>query len=235
MAVIIIVKVSLKKGWVREGDDILVHSDNTNVVFNLRKKRAGWRMRKAVKAFMQWLAGKRIRLDCVHIPGVENRKADSLSRLARSGDYSLKPGVLAEAERQLGVKAEVDLFASSSNAQTARYCTTTVNRRALAIDGQQVRNALTIHSWADLGVVLVHPPIRVIPRALAKIRHDRATAIFVAPAWPGAIWSSTLRQMTVRGPVVLGECEAVLQMGRSMQQRDYALPPGTLVVYLLRG
>ena len=235
MAVIMVVKASLRRGWLQEDSDILIHSDNTNVVYNLRKKRAGWRMRKAIKAFTQWLAERRIRIDCVHIPGVDNQKADSLSRLARSGDYSLKPGILAEAERQLGVKAEVDLFASSSNAQTARYCTTTANRRALTIHGQQARNALAIPNWAEMGVGLVHPPIPVIPRALAKIRRDGATAIFVAPSWPGAIWSSILRQMTVRGPVVLGECEEVLEKGRTMLKRDYALPPGTLAAYLLRG
>jgi hypothetical protein len=228
-AVILAIKISLRRGWIREGCDVMIHSDNTNVVFNLRKKKAGWRMRKRVKKFMDWLKHKRIRIDCEHIPGEENVKADSLSRLIKSGDYSLRRGVLAEAERRLEVQANVDLFAYSMNKQKPLYCTPKRDRNALA------RDAMSLRNWSELGVCLVHPPIPMIVRSLEKIRQDRAMAIVIAPNWPGQIWSKNLRQLTVRGPVVLGRCDEVLQMGRTMLQRDYALPPGDLAAWFVRG
>jgi hypothetical protein len=234
-AIILLVVISVRRGWVKEGSDVLIHTDNTNCEYNLRRKRSGWRMRRRIRAFMTWLAERRIRLDAEHIPGLENGKADSLSRLAKSGDYSLKPGVLAAAERQLGVRAAFDLFATRLNAQTAAYCTPRLDGKALKIRVVQVRSALRIADWATLGVVLAHPPIRVIPRTLAKIRQDRAKAILIAPFWPGAIWNGALQSMIVRGPVTLGACEEVLQPGPTMQRKDYALPPGELAAYLLQG
>jgi hypothetical protein len=225
----------LEKGWLQEGYDVVIHTDNTNVLYNLRKKRAGWQMRSTVKAFMTWLSAKRIRLDCVHIPGVENTKADSLSRLSRSGDYSLRPGVLAKAEKLLEVKAEIDLFAHAGNAQKQLYCTTKHDRHALRLHDVQVRSAFHIRSWNDFGVVLAHPPIPLIARTIAKIRQDKATAILIAPMWAGAEWAATCRQMAVRGPVVLGSCEETLEMGRTMVQKNFSLPPGVLAAWLLQG
>jgi hypothetical protein len=234
-AVILVVQRSLERGWLQEGCDVTIHTDNTNVLYNLRKKRAGWRMRSTVKAFMIWLTEKRIRLDCMHISGVENTKADSLSRLSKSGDYSLRPGVLAKAEKLLGMNAEIDLFAHAGNAQKKRYCTTKHDRDALQLQEVQVRSAFHIRSWNDFGVVLAHPPIPLIPRTIAKIREDKATAILIAPMWAGAEWAATCRQMTIRGPVMLGNCEETLQKGPTMVQKDYSLPPGGLAAWLLQG
>ena len=99
-------------------------------------------MRAAVKAFIAWLKQKRIRLSCRHIRGEENEVADALSRLSASGNYQLKSGVLAEAERQLGAKAEVDLFATHDNRQTVRYCTVeaidSTNKNILARDAMTI-------------------------------------------------------------------------------------------------
>jgi hypothetical protein len=192
-------------------------------------------MRSTVKSFMVWLTEKRIRLDCMHIPGVENTKADSLSRLSKNGDYSLRAGVLAKVERSLGVKAEIDLFAHANNTQNPIYCTPKHDRNALQIKGVQVRSAFHIQSWNHFGVVLAHPPIPLIPQTLAKIRQDRATAILITPMWAGAEWAATCRQLTVRGPVILGSCEETLQKGPTMLQKDFSLPPGTLAAWLLQG
>jgi hypothetical protein len=234
-AIIILVKLCVQRGWLKENSDVLIHTDNTNCEYNLRRKRSGWRMRKMIKAFMLWLTKKKIRLDAEHIPGIDNAKADSLSRLAKSGDYCLRPGVMAAVEEKLGIQADFDLFATRTNKQKAAYCTTRLDKKGMKIRGIQVRNALRIPNWAALGVVLAHPPIRVIPRTLAKIRQDHSTAILIAPCWPGAVWTAPLRSMIVRGPVILGSCENTLQPGKTMLKKNYALPPGDLAAYLLQG
>jgi hypothetical protein len=142
-------------------------------------------MRNTVKSLMVWLTEKRIRLDCMHIPGVENTKADSLSRLSKSGDYSLRNGVPAKAERPLRVKVEIDLFAHTSHTQKLLYCTTKHDRNAQRIEGVQVRSAFHIQSWSHFGVVLALPPIPRIPQLLTKTRQDKTTAISSHPCGPG--------------------------------------------------
>jgi hypothetical protein len=213
---------------VEENTDILIYTDNTNVEYNLNRKRAGWRMRKEVRTFLMWLKERNIRLECRHIAGEDNKTADALSRLAKSGDYSLRDGVLAKAEAELGEAAEIDLFARSANRQKDVYCTLEKDGRALA------RNALTIH-W-NLGcTVLIHPPIPMITRSLLKIRKDRARAVLVIPYWRGMIWQALLNTLTVKGPVMLGRCEDVLQMGPGMRQQRASLPPGVCAAWLVQG
>jgi hypothetical protein len=229
MAVVHVIINGVQRGWIMEGTDVLVRTDNTNVVYNLNRKRSGWRMRKALKEFLIRLKEKRIRVECLHIPDEENGVADSLSRLARSGDYGLKRGVLAEAERQLGVTADVDLFACAVNTQKERYWTLEKDRKA------EGRNALAAdYNWTE-GVMLIHPPIALLMRCLMKIRQDCATAILIAPNWRGAIWMEMLRKMTMKQPVILGICMEVLEMGPSMKDTGALLPPGELAAYLVQG
>jgi hypothetical protein len=226
-AVIRVVQRSLRGGLIQEGSDVLVKCDNTNVVYNVNRKRAGWRMRRRVKEFVAWLKKKRIRIECQHVPGEENNIADALSRLAKSGDYSLKEGVLMKAEATLGETAEVDLFANARNKQKEKYCTVEKDRNAVG------RNAMNM-SWTD-GTVLLHPPIPMITRVLVKVQTDHARAILIVPAWRGQIWSPLLRTLTVKGPVVLGKCEELLEMGPGMKAKRAALPPGLLAASVLLG
>jgi hypothetical protein len=229
-AVVISVQRALKKRLITEGEDIIVHTDNTNVQYNLDRKRSGWRMRPMVKDFLRWLRSKAIRLRAVHVKGERNCTADSLSRLSKSGDYSLRAGVLAEIEKQVGVRAQIDLFATTQNAQCRRFATV----ENVEVDGRTVlaRNAMTI-PWTGW-TALVHPPIPLLPRVLAKIRRNGTTAILVAPYWQGSSWMPIVREMRSSPRIMLGKCEDLLQMSTQMRESRAALPPGMLMTCLLQ-
>jgi hypothetical protein len=230
-AIVLTVKRGVMKGTIEMGDDVMIRTDNTNAVYNLNRKRSGWRMRTAVKEFLAWLKLKRIRLRCKHVPGVKNITADSLSRLSRSGDYSLRTGLLKQIEKEMGVTAEVDLFATKLNRQCRRYATV---ERISTEDGDAVaRDAMTI-PWTDW-TALAHPPIPMLQAVLAKIRRDGAKAILIAPNWRGAMWMHALRPSLVTKPIVLGTAETVLVAGPGMRAQRSSLPPGNIAAYLLDG
>jgi hypothetical protein len=44
MAVVHVIINGVQRGWIMEGTDVLARKDNTNVVYNLNRKRSGWRM-----------------------------------------------------------------------------------------------------------------------------------------------------------------------------------------------
>jgi hypothetical protein len=61
-AVVKAIKYGLNRGIIMDGMDIKIPSDNTDVIYNLNRKRSGWRMRKAIKALLKWLKERKIRL-----------------------------------------------------------------------------------------------------------------------------------------------------------------------------
>jgi ribonuclease HI len=230
-AVVKAMKTAVKKRQVFEQEDVLIRSDNTNVVYNLNRKRSGWRMRAAVKEFMKWLKQKQIRVRCVHVKGELNTTADSLSRLSKSGDYSLRENILAHIEDSLDIHAEVDLFATKKNRQCVRYAT--VEETGPDDTDVLARNAMLI-PWTGW-TALVHPPIPMLAQCLAKIRRNGTTAILIAPRWRGAPWMHALRPMLVTKPIVLGEAKDVLIAGPAMKAQNAALPPGLIMACLLDG
>jgi hypothetical protein len=130
-------------------------------------------------------------------------------------------------EEVLGEVTEVDLFATAKNRKKERYCTVEKNKKAMA------RNAMTI-AWTGF-TALVHPPIPMIVRCLVKIQKDKTRAIVIAPFWRGMIWSTLLQELTVRGPVVLGDSEELLELGPGMRKTGASVPPGKLAAWLVQG
>ena len=68
---------------------VLVRSDNTTVVYNVQRKRSSYSLRKVVRGIFSLVRELNISLCAQHIPGSSNTLADSLSRISRSGDYSI--------------------------------------------------------------------------------------------------------------------------------------------------
>jgi hypothetical protein len=80
---------------------IAVRTDNMVTVYNLRRQRApGGKLLQATRAIFSLLTQLDTRIMMSHVPGINNKSADALSRMDTSGDYELLPDVFrTECER----------------------------------------------------------------------------------------------------------------------------------------
>jgi hypothetical protein len=202
-----------------------LHSDNSAVVFNIRRKAAARNLYPSLRQLLNLCRGLDIFLSVEHVPGVRNGTADSLSRLSRSGDYKLKQGMMTHICSTLGVHPKVDWFATAGNKQLPLYVSPEGR------DGTIVRDAMTI-PWNN-GLPFLHPPIPLIGRCLQKVLQEGVPAVMVIPHWRGQSWSVLLQKMTTQ-EVVLGKAEEVLIPGNQMEEKGDKLPPGFMAAHLLR-
>ncbi|KAA6391760.1 MAG: hypothetical protein EZS28_012713 [Streblomastix strix] len=69
---------------------ILIHSDSTTAVYDIGKWKAKESLSERIKHKFYLVKRLQLQVTTIHIPGKLNSTTDSLSRLCRSGDYSLK-------------------------------------------------------------------------------------------------------------------------------------------------
>jgi hypothetical protein len=181
-----------------QGRRVLVKSDNATTVAYLNKQGGThsptlcW---QAIRLLL-WAEGKGITLSAVHIPGVDNAIADSLSRglTVAPTEWSLNQQV-AQRVFQIFGEPVVDLFASRTNKILPVYCSRTRDEAAYAQD------ALSI-SWEGM-VAYAFPPIPVIPLALQKMCREESLIILIAPFWPRRPWFPMIMQLLVDVPLIL--------------------------------
>jgi hypothetical protein len=201
-----------------------LHSDNSAVVFNVKRKAAARNLYPSLRQLLNLCRGLDIRLSVEHVAGVKNVTADSLSRLSRSGDYMLKQGMLTQICSTLGVQPQIDLFATATNTQLPRYVSLLQADRTIGQDAMMI-------PW-NKGLPLIHPPIPLIGRCLQKILEENVPAVMVIPHWRGQSWSVLLAKMSAQ-QMVLGKAEEILIPGRQMQEKGDKLPPGFMAAHLL--
>jgi ribonuclease HI len=203
---------------------VRIHSDNTSVVFNIRRKAASRNLYPSIRHLLNICNRLGLQLSVQHIAGEKNGVADSLSRLSRSGDYSLKREIFQDMCRGLQVTPTVDLFSTKANAQLPQFVS------PLWKDQVMVRDSLSI-PWGE-GMPYLHPPIPLVSRCLRKILRENVPAVLVLPHWKGQSWSVLLNRMT-HDSMVLGKSDDVLIPGRQMQTKGDKLPPGNMAAHLL--
>jgi len=144
-----------------------------------------------------------ITLRAVHRPGVENRRADLLSRWRQdSTDLKLHPKFFRQADRQWG-RHTVDLFATRLNTQLARFVSWRPDPEAEAVDAFQFPLSGE-NPWC-------FPPEALIPRLLGLLTRQQATVTLVAPQWPGKPWWPDLIRMMIDKPTKLPNHHSTLQ------------------------
>ncbi|KAA6374593.1 MAG: hypothetical protein EZS28_029879, partial [Streblomastix strix] len=80
---------------------LILFTDNQKIEYNLRRWRAAPYFIHLVRLIYTLLEDKNNQLTTIHIPGLQNNKADALSRLAWRGDYMIKPEILQQTMEQL--------------------------------------------------------------------------------------------------------------------------------------
>jgi hypothetical protein len=218
------IKSYLSRMILPSGIHLRIHSDNASTVFNIQRKAAARNLYHPLRQLFNLCFSNDIVISAIHVKGVNNVVADSLSRLSRSGDYSLFPGVFNTICQQLNVTPDIDVFATSVNNQLPDFIS------PLHTDNKPIRDGLSI-SW-DGFIPFIHPPIPLIGKCLRKILAENTTAVFVLPFWKGQSWNSLLRRMSKR-EYIIGKCEDVLKPGRLMNTKGDKLPPGYVSAHFL--
>jgi ribonuclease HI len=205
-----------------------IHSDNKTTVYNINRRACAISLVIPMRNLFNEMVRRNKTLTAVYVKGTSNSEADSLSRLARSGDYSLKEGILQKIQDSLGITIGCDLFANRRNKQHARYATLSLtDKQAMARDGMSI-------PWKGLEMPLIHPPIPLIQRCLNKIREEKIKAVVIAPHWQGQWWSTALKAISLR-VVILGEAQDILTPGPLMKKFGDKLPPGQVAAHLTNG
>ena len=143
-----------------------------------------------------------IHLQATHRPGVDNQRADRLSRWHRdSTDFKLAPLLFRQADRRWGPHS-VDLFANRLNRQCRRFVSWRPDPSAVFIDALQFP-LQGENPWC-------FPPEALISRFLALVIRQQATVTLVAPLWPSRPWWPTLQQLRIDKPMILPTASWVL-------------------------
>ncbi|KAA6390179.1 MAG: hypothetical protein EZS28_014295 [Streblomastix strix] len=197
-----------------EVQELLFQTDNQTVEYSLRRWRATPALLHLVRTIYQLLTQLKIKLKTIHILGLENKEADSLSRLAWRVDYRINPSVLILAMNTLNFFPEIDLFATRTNKRWQRYYSLLKDRLAIGKKGSFSIN------WSNQNL-LIHPPIEQIPRILKKMKMEPSTALFLMPEWCKVKYRALFP--TVINEINLGPCNLVLEMRKSMTRLQLKL------------
>ncbi|KAA6367703.1 MAG: hypothetical protein EZS28_036770 [Streblomastix strix] len=125
-----------------------------------RKQEAAGRITQMITHILNWAEVKDIQLQTIYIPCASNSTAESLSRLTRSGHYSIAQVRAQQVMKMLGIHAQIDAFATRRNKVFKTYRSPRQNNRVMARDG------LTI-DWNEQ-IAWLHPPIPLIGRCFAE-------------------------------------------------------------------
>jgi len=212
------------------GRHVMVRSDNSTTVAYINRQggvRSAALLTTAEKLWL-WASEVVLSLRALHIPGLENRGADLMSRGGPlPGEWTLHPEVVKQIWAQFGT-AEVDLFASRRNSHCALWFS-----MALSDDPPLGVDAFAHEPWPRK-LLYAFPPLRLILPLLRRVRRERLSIILLAPDRVGAPWYSEMTQMKV------GQPWAVPQFWGAMSQEAgaiRALPTLSqpLQAWLLRG
>jgi hypothetical protein len=186
-----------------ENRSVLVRTDSMTAFWYIEKQ-GGTRSPPCLSVTMEiwkFCIAHGIWLSAEHVPGAENVQADFLSRYiitcvkfsSKLGCRSLKDHAewMLSATVMSSIIAKfhptVDLFASTLNHRLPRYVTWRYAEGSVATDAFRI-------CWSD-EVPYIFPPIRLVLRALWKIRTEHVRAIIIAPDWPFQPYYSVLMSM----------------------------------------
>ncbi|XP_077149337.1 uncharacterized protein LOC143811475 [Ranitomeya variabilis] len=180
-----------------QGADVRVFSDNSTTVAYVNRQggtRSGSLMTIAGEIF-QFAEAHLASLTALHIRGIENTKADYLSRnRLRQGEWSLNRAVFRLITKAWGVP-QIDLFATRGNRQVERFASLN------SMDHPDMLDSLH-HPW-NFKLAYAFPPMSLIPLVIRKIRREQARIILIAPFWPKRPWFSCLQSMCLSDPWIL--------------------------------
>jgi ribonuclease HI len=176
---------------------VLVRSDSATAVAYLNKEGGTKAPTLCMWTYkiLTWARTLNITIQAEFVPGVQNDRADRLSRqFANPVEWSLKTQIVRGVFSVLG-QPMIDLFATEQNAQMPVYCSRYPEPKAYHVD------SLTMDWTGMFGYA--YPPISLIPLVLGKIAQLQTTVICILPRWPRRSWFPQVLDLLVQEPLML--------------------------------
>ncbi len=206
---------------------ILVWSDNMVTVAYINKMTGRKRVLATVARAIHNLCWKHnITIQAVHIPGLQNNIADTLSRWSDNYNWGLSPKIFSVLDKEWGPHT-IDRFAGFENHLLPRF-----NARYLC-PGAEAMDALTVPWLGENN--FINPPFRLLPRILEKLKRERATATVIAPLWPAQSWFWQLLEMSTAPPALISNNKAAYTLGISGKIEPLRNPRWRLAAFRVHG
>ena len=136
-----------------------------------------------------------ITLSAKYLSGINNWKADHLSRIKSTYEWKLHPGLFNMVDAMWGPH-DIDRFASMMTSQLKEYNSLFWDPLSSGVD------ALAQSDW-NIKNNYVNPPFALIPKVLDIIQNQKAVATLIAPMWRGQPWFQRLLAMSISNPIKL--------------------------------
>ncbi|XP_067659472.1 uncharacterized protein [Haliotis asinina] len=146
--------------------------------------------------FLTWCDQFDIRVLPVYLPGIDNVRADALSRrILAPHEWMLHRGIFGIISQLFG-SFQVDLFASGATNQIHVFCSRILDPRAIANDA-------FLLDWTDR-VLWAFPPVPLISRVLSQLTAQPARLlVLLAPLWSAQSWFPVILRFLAQPPVLL--------------------------------
>lgn len=183
-------------------------------------------LNKLVKEILVWCKNRHIWISACHLPGKENVEADRLSRsLNMDIEWKLDEKVFKTINELYGPH-DIDLFASKTNHQLARYISYLPDSCAECVDAFSVK-------WTNFNAY-VFPPFSIIGRVLQKMKRDEADITLIAPLWTTQTWFPEILHCIAKDSFIIPKQKHLLYQPTQPQQK-HPLVKMTLAVFRLSG
>ena len=148
---------------------------------------------------LKWCDSRAITLVPVHLPGVHNIQADSLSRVGQTltTEWTMAMESLRPVFAKWG-EPQIDLFATFANRRLVKFVSPYPDPRAEWTD------AMSMPWDYGRGLLYAFPPFKMVPQVLQKISQSpRVEVILIAQLQPAASWFPELMDLSREDPIPL--------------------------------
>lgn len=192
------------------GCTIRWRTDNQVVAVSVFKTRAkSTDMLSGVLELVELAKRLDIHLVTEYLPGVENTRADHLSRREEKQDWMLHP-LIFDKICKIRFLPTLDCFASKLNHQVERWFSWVWEEGSAGADffTQSLEGELCY----------ANPPFSLISRVLAELEKQAAKMLLVVPNWTTQPWWSRAMAMMTSPPVLLPRSEETFLPVRTLNQ-----------------
>ena len=148
---------------------------------------------------LKWCDSKAITLVPVHLPGVHNIQADSLSRVGQTltTEWTMAMESLRPVFAKWG-KPQIDMFATFANRRLVKFVSPYPDPRVEWTD------AMSMPWDKERGLLYAFPPFKMVPQVLQKIAQSPGVqVILIAQLQPAASWFPELMDLSQEDPIPL--------------------------------